>query len=72
MFHFLYIGRHIDIFLLPNIGISHKKNPGFVPIMLINVIPFICVESDISWSRVRGHHGVQVCHLLPGEAALLE
>lgn len=29
-------------------------------------------ESNFPWSRVRGHLGVQVCDLLPGETALLE
>lgn len=33
---------------------------------------FFFAESRISWSRVRRDHGVQVGHLLPGEAALLE
>lgn len=51
---------------------SQRANIYFVPIILTNLLPSLLTESDISWSRLRRHHRVQVCHLLPGEAAVLE
>lgn len=39
----------------------------------VNCYSFFCLlESNISWGWLWWHHRVQVCHLLPGEAALLE